>query len=137
VSRRDALAQLGRVKDPSPWGDLSAPTVTLFRGPDAPIVLPVGVTLDATAAVRVRDGHSAPGRGLALGSMLAPETLVWARHAGWWRHGMVDGEPVSTRTITGHAGRQTTVLVIYTADRTGRLDRHRWPVSELRLREPA
>lgn len=135
MTRRDALSLLGSVKAPVPWSDLSVPTAVLTRPPDGPIVLPDGVTLDPAAARPVR-AASAPGRPIPAGTVLTPETLVWARHNGWWRHGVTVGAPSRTTTVTatGESGKTRTVPVVYTPDRTDRLDRHRWPVSELRLR---
>lgn len=135
MTRRDPLWRIGDLGAPLRFGDLSPATLTL-RQAEAPIELPEGVTLDAAAAVLARGGRSVPGRPTSLGMRLPVGTLVWARHSGRWRQGVVDGEAGRTsHPAAPTGGKIATVPVIYTPDRTGRLDRHRWPVAELRLRE--
>jgi hypothetical protein len=100
--------------------------------------------MTAAAATPQLDGADShpwnrpPGRPVGLVSVAPPVgTAVWVRN-GRYRQGIV----TSGASRTSHPGASTggkivTVEVEYVVNRTGRTDRHRWPVSELRLRDVA
>lgn len=132
--RRDPLALLDSVRAPSQWADLVSPSVALPRLVEAPIVLPDGMVLDP---VDSRPVTAAPPGRPASPADVPPRTDVWVANASRWRQGVVVGGIERTQSgsnHTGNAGKVATVPVIYCPDRTGRLDRHRFPVSEVRLR---
>lgn len=60
---------------------------------------------------------------------------VWARNGARWRQGWVVGAETKTPGTHSNGLRSLTVEVEYVADRRGTVLVHRFPVSELRLRE--
>jgi hypothetical protein len=95
--------------------------------------------LDGADAPLLRESPGQPTGAQKGSHHVHTGAAVWAPYNGHWRQGWTLGaeEPGASSSTYANGKRATAVQVEYVADRRGTVLVHRFPVSELRLRDVA